>query len=90
LGYILTDYVNNFTFNETRTTLSADDFLEHNGSLNLNFIGQGFKNDGETQNTMFMFRGKKLWSGAGVVFINNEFPVGSTCSWDALNQQLGL
>jgi len=89
LGYILTDYDNGYTFNETRTPLSGSDNQNHNGASNLNFPGTGFKNDGEIQGMMLLFRGEKIWPGAGVVFINNPFPAGSNCTWDALNQKLG-
>lgn len=87
MGYILTEYANKFTFNETRTPLDANDNSLH-FSLNTNYPGRGFQNDGDTQNMMYSFRTYKMWSGEGVIFINPEY--NGSCTFDALNQKLGL
>ncbi len=87
MGYILTEYDNKFTFNETRTPLDANDNSLHI-SLNTNYPGRGFQNDGDTQNMMYNFRTYKMWSGEGVIFINTEY--NGSCTFDALNQKLGL
>jgi hypothetical protein len=89
LGYILTDYTNNFTFHETRARQTANDEFDHI-SLDTNITGRGFRNDGDTQDRMYTFRNAdtKLWSGQGVIFINKEY--NGTCTFDALNQKLGL
>jgi hypothetical protein len=87
LGYILTDYTNSYAYNETRTGQNGDPF-SHVATNNRNFTGSGFQNDGDTQSGMFAFRGIKMWGSEGVIFINPEY--NGTCTWDALNQKLGL
>jgi hypothetical protein len=88
MGYILTDYATRYAYNEIRTGQNGDTF--QHSLLNIkNYTGQGFRNDMFTQNSMFMFRGNYMWWGASVIFINTEYPAGSSCTWDALNQLLG-
>ena len=88
LGYILTDYANKYAYSETRTGPIGDPYSHSAAPINMNFTGFGFRNDATMWNSMFAFRGVNMWSGAGPVFINTEY--NGTCTWDALNQELGF
>ncbi len=84
LGYILTEYSNSYTFDETWTNMSEDDIWEV-GETSVTQAGEGFiqqadKGFGE----MYTIRGKKMWWGAGLVYDNQAYPSGSTCDWKNL------
>lgn len=83
MGYILTDYSNRYAFHEIRTGQNGDTW-PHSSLNNKNYPGAGFRNDGDAWGMMYSLRGKKMWWGEGVIFINQEY-VGS-CSLDALNK----
>lgn len=93
MGYILTDYANRYAVNESRAGQNGDPW-PHVAINNRIFSGTGFRNDGNGWSGMFGLRGNKIWWGNGAVFINADYPhTGGTepiCSWDALNQKLGL
>lgn len=91
LGYILTDYANRYAISDSRSALSGDPW-PHATISNNNYPGTGFRNDATTWSSMFTFRraDAKMWWGASVIFVNREYPLGSNCNFDALNQKLGL
>ena len=92
LGYILTDYANRYAINEIRTGQNGDPW-PHAPTNNRIFYGTGFRNDATGWGMMFAFRDIKMWWGTSVIFINKEYleyPSGKSCTWDALNQKLGL
>ena len=91
MGYILTDYANRYAINEIRTGQNGDPW-PHVATNNRIFPGTGFLNDATSWSSMFTFRNAdtKMWWGTSVIFVNKEYPLGSNCSWDALNQKLGL
>lgn len=87
MGYFLTDYSYRYAISESRTSLGGDPFT-HGTVNNINFPGTGFQNDWNTQGFMYAFRGQNMWWGSGVIFTNKNY--NGTCTWDALNQKLGL
>lgn len=91
LGYMLTDYANRYAFNEIRTGQNGDPW-PHAAVNNKIYTGTGFRNDATAWSSMFTFRNAdtKMWWGTSVIFVNKEYPLGSSCTWDALNQKLGL
>ena len=90
MGYILTDYTNSYAFNETRTGQNGDLF-PHPAKNSISYSGKGFRNDSIMQSDMFGFRGIKLWGSGGVIFINQMYNSDSSnCTFDKLNQKLGL
>ena len=90
LGYILTDYANRYAFNEIRTGQNGDPWPH--APSNRIYPGTGFLNDSTGWSSMFTFRNSdaKMWWGTSVIFVNKEYPLGSSCTFDALNQKLGL
>lgn len=91
MGYILTDYANRYAVNEIRAGQNSDLWF-HQTTNNKIFPGTGFRNDATSWSSMFTFRktDTKMWWGTSVIFVNKEYPLGSSCTWDALNQKLGL
>lgn len=61
LGYILTDYSNSYIFRSTR--LGNTSFPYPVTTNTQTYPGAGFRNDRDTQNAMFAFRGKQMWGG---------------------------
>lgn len=90
LGYILTDYANRYAINETRTGQNGDPWPH--AFISRTYPGTGFRNDSDSWSSMFTFRNTdtKMWWGTSVIFVNKEYPLGSSCAFDALNQKLGL
>jgi hypothetical protein len=85
LGYILTDYQFGYTTDEQVTDLdSRDDWtLSFDNTV---LPGTGFPNQYDKGfGGMYTIRGQKMWWGAGVIYDNETYPVGSPdCSWDTL------
>lgn len=88
LGYILTDYLLDYTANETVTkTAPLDDCVRT--YANVVFPGSGFANAGvNLKSSMYTMRGYKMWWGAGFVYDNKTYPDVSTasvaCGWENL------
>jgi len=87
LGYILTDYSNSYTYNETWTNLSLDDMWEAEPNTTT-YQGAGFQNQADKAfSSMYTIRGNKMWWGAGIVYENPSYSSGSTastCDWSTL------
>jgi len=85
LGYILTDYQFGYTADELVTDLDIRDdwtFSFENTIL----PGTGFPNQYDKGlGGMYSIRGQKIWSGAGLIYDNENFPADSPdCTWDVL------
>jgi hypothetical protein len=87
LGYILTDY--SFRFSNLEEWLDADPadpwITTEPAEM---YRGTAVKNQEGEYPYMFTIRGKKIWWGAGVIYDNDTWPVGTTadgaCHWSLL------
>jgi hypothetical protein len=85
LGYILTDYQFSYSLDEQVTDLdSRDDWIltyENTIQSGSGFINQNDKGHGG----MYTIRGTKMWWGAGMIYDNEDYPVGAAgCSMESL------
>lgn len=88
LGYILTDYSFNYSVMEGWINTDPNDPWTNIQSAD-QYPGTAVKNQTDADGTniwpgMYTIRGKKMWWGAGVIWVNEDYPAGSYCDWNTL------
>lgn len=86
IGFVLSDYAFSYGVHEKWLKRDPNDTWDvidkdhqYPGTAVMNQTGP---DDIDYYPYMYNMRGRKMWWGAGVIYDNNEYPSGSSCSWD--------
>lgn len=81
--FVLGDEQIHFSFDAVRARVSGQDFWTHPDDISL-YHGTTVKNQEGDFPVMYSFRGIKMWSGAGFIYINPPYPADSVCPLNLL------